>query len=131
MFKLIYTETSLHLELLNSDLATWLERRSLFADSIGEKMVISEEKAAFLLPDSLCNPTITNLQLDRAGITNVTVSRCDVDRVEIELGGYWLSAHTDGIEGVFVAQLPTALELYFWELWNRANNRSISDGVFG
>lgn len=132
MLKLIYTETSLHLEVLDADLANWLDLRSLFANSVGEQMFISAETATFLLPDSVSNPVTINFQLCHEESTLVTVYRCDVDRVEVELSGYWLSSQPESIEGIFVTQLPATVEFYLWELWNRANDRSPSnDGVCG
>jgi hypothetical protein len=132
MLKLIYTETSLHLELFATNLADWIDRRFHFAKSIGEPISVGEQKAAFSLPDLICDPTTINFHLHRERVTSVTVSRCDLDRVEIELNGYWLSTHLDSVEGIFVTQLPTTVESYLWELWQRGNNRSIAgDGVVG
>lgn len=132
MLKLIYTEISLHLELLDADLANWIDLRSLFANSVGEPIFINAETATFLLPDLVSDPATINFQLLCEESTSIKVYRCDVDRVEVELNGYWLSSQPESIEGVFVTQLPAAVEFYLWELWNCGNNRSFSnDGVFG
>jgi hypothetical protein len=132
MLKLIYTETSLHLELFAANLADWIDSRFHFANTIGEPISVGEQKAAFSLPDRICDPTTVGFHLHRERVTNVTVSRCDLDRVEIELNGYWLSAHLDSVEGIFVTQLPTPVESYLWELWQQGDNRSIAgDGIVG
>lgn len=123
MLKLIYTETDLHLELLTSDLENWVEQRLIFATSTGEQMFVNSEKAAFLLPDLICEATAFRFYLHHQGVKNVTVNRCDRDCVEIGLTGYWLSTDAESAEGVFVTQLPDRVESYLWELWSHANNR--------
>ncbi len=130
MLKFIYTETALYLELLTSEPEEWVEQRLIFATSTGEKMFVSTEKATFLLPDLICEPTALNFQLHDEGVRTVTVNRCDLDRIEIGLTGYWLSPHIDSHEGVFVTQLPDRVESHLWQLWCRANNLSVTgDGV--
>lgn len=132
MLKLIYTETSLHLELLTCDPQQWVEQRLMFATSIGEAMLVTAEKASFLLPDVICEATAINFYLYREGVKTVTVNRCDLDLVEIGLTGHWLSTHTDRVEGIFITQLPDRVENYLWQLWCSANDRSItSDRAFG
>jgi hypothetical protein len=132
MLKFIYTETALYLELINSDLEDWVERRLMFATSTGETIFVSEEKATFLLPDLICEATALSFYLYEQGVNTVTVNRCDLDRVEIGLTGYWLSAHLDSAEGIFVTQLPDRVESYLWQLWCSANSLSVtSDGVMG
>jgi hypothetical protein len=132
MLKLIYTETSLHLELLTSDLEEWIEQRLLFGTSIGQKTFASAQKATFLLPSSICEATALNLLLYREGAQSVGVDLCDLDRVEIELTGYWLARDVDSVEGIFASQLPDRVESYLWQLWNSANNHSItSDRAIG
>jgi hypothetical protein len=132
MLKLIYTETSLHVELLTAELENWIEHRLLFAASTGETILVTEEKASFLLPEVVCEATAINSYLNRAGVNSVTANRCDLDRVEIGLNGYWLSHRADSAEGIFVTQLPDRVESYLWQLWCRANSRSVaSDGVVG
>lgn len=132
MLKLIYTETSLHLELLTADLEDWIEQRRTFATSIGETLFANAEKATFLLPEPICEATAVNFYLHNQGVNSVTAHRCDLDRVEIGLTGYWLSTHTDIAEGIFVAQLPDRVESYLWQLWLSANSHSFaSDGAIG
>jgi hypothetical protein len=130
MLKLIYTETALHLELLTADLENWVEQRLVFASSTGETMFVSSEKATFLLPETIGEATVINCYLHHQGVKNVTANRCDLDRVEIGLPGYWLSTDPDSAEGLLVTQLPDRVEFYLWELWCRANSQlAISDGV--
>jgi hypothetical protein len=130
MLKLIYTETDLHLELLNSDLEDWVESRLQFSASTGEIILVSAGNASFLLPEPICESTAVNFYLHRQGVKTVTVSRCDLDRVEIGLTGYWLCNDLDNAEGIFVTQLPDRVELYLWQLWCSANTQpAMSDGV--
>jgi hypothetical protein len=130
MLKLIYTETAPHLEVLTSNLEKWVQQRLVFAIATGEKMFVSSETATFLLPDLICEATTVNRYLDRQGVKTVTVDRCDLDRVEIGLNGYWLSTDTDTAEGIFVTQLPDQVESYLWELWYSANHRSVTTDGF-
>lgn len=132
MLKLIYTETALHLELLTADLDNWIEQRLIFATSIGEMLVANAEKANFLLPESICEAEAVKFYLHNQGVESVTAHRCDLDRIEIGLTGYWLSTHTDSAEGIFVSQLPDRVESYLWQLWVSANSHSFaSDGAIG
>ena len=132
MLKLIYTETSLHLELLTSDLEQWIEQRSIFSTSIGEPIFASAENATFLLPLLICEPTAISLYLHHQGVQSVTVNHCDLDRVEIGLTGYWLSTDLNSAEGIFVTQLPDRVESYLSQLWHSANSHSVtSDRAIG
>lgn len=132
MLKLIYTETAPYLELLTDNLEDWVEQRLLFAISTGEKIFVSSEQASFLLPDLVCDITAANFYLRHAGVSSVTVHRCDLDRVEVGLSGYWLSKHPDSAEGIFVTQLPERAESYIWQLWCRAHHLSVANnGALG
>jgi hypothetical protein len=132
MLKLIYTETALHFELLAADLEDWVEQRLVFASSTGETMFVNSEKANFLLPEPICEATAVKFYLHDQDVKTVTVNRCDLDRVEIGLTGYWLSTDINDAEGIFVTQLPDRVELYLWQLWSSANVPSaISRGVEG
>jgi hypothetical protein len=124
--KFIYTETALHLELLTVDREDWIEQRLMFATSTGEKMFVSAEKATFLLPDLVCEATALNFYLHHQGVKTVTVSRGDLDRLEIGLTGYWLSVNIDSAEGIFVTRLPDRVEAYLWQLWCSANSQSVT-----
>ena len=80
MLKLIYTETDLHWELITTDIEAWVEQRLSFAASIAETILLSSEKATFLLPDLICEATAANYYLYSQGVQTVTVNRCDRDR---------------------------------------------------
>jgi hypothetical protein len=132
MLKLIYTETAVHLELLTVDLEEWVEQRLTFANSIGETMFLSSEKANFLLPETVCEATAVNFYLHHQGVKTVTANRCDLDRVEISLTGYWLATNPDSAEGILAASLPDRTESYLWQLWSSANSQLVmSDEVRG
>ena len=132
MLKLIYTETSLQLELLAADLDCWIEQRSSFYTSVGQRIFSSVEKVTFLLPSLICEPIAISLYLHRERVQNVTVNRCDRDRVEIELTGYWLSTDLESVEGIFVTRLPDRVESYLSQLWLSANSPSaIGDRAIG
>ena len=132
MLKLIYTETSLQLELLTADLDRWIEQRSGFYTSIGQRLFASVERVNFLLPSSICEPTAISLYLHHEGVQTVTADRSDLDRVEIGLSGYWLSTDLESVEGIFVTQLPDRVESHLSQLWCRANSHSVaSDRAIG
>ncbi len=132
MLKLIYTETAVHLELLATDLEDWVKQRLLFATSTGETMFISSEQANFILPETICEAAAVNCYLAHQGVKTVTVNRCDLDRVEIGLAGYWLSTDPDSVEGILVTQLPDQVEVYLWQLWSNANSQLVvSDEIMG
>ncbi len=131
MLKLIYTETALHFELLTADLEDWVERRLVFATSTGETMFVNSEKASFILPEPICEATAAKFYLHHQGAKTVTVNRCDLDRVEIGLTGYWLSADLNDAEGIFVTQLPDRVELYLWQLWSSAYGHPVASGGVG
>jgi hypothetical protein len=132
MLKLIYTETDLHIELLDTEIEEWVEQRLLFATSTGQTLLVSSEKASFLLPELVCEATAINFYLYHQQVSTVSVNRCDLDRVEIGLSGYWLATEADSAEGVFVSRLTDRVEFYLWQLWRSANSRSTaSDGVVG
>ncbi len=132
MLKLIYTETALHLELITDEITDWVEKRVIFAASIGEKIFVSAETASFLLPDSLCEAITINFFLHHQGVKTVAVNRCDFDQIEVSLVGYWLASCVDSAEGVFVTQLSDRVESYLWQLWHRASLLSVvSDSVIG
>ena len=133
MLKFLYTETDLHLELLDSDPEYWIEQRLQFASSIGETMFVSAEKASLLLPESICETTAINFYLYHQGVTTVSAERCDRDSIELGFTGLWLSPYDPDIaEGTFVTQLPDRVESYLWQLWFDANYQSVaSDGVIG
>ena len=132
MLKLIYTETALHVELLAADLEDWIEQRLIFATSTSETLMVNAERAAFLLPETICEVTAVNFYLHNQGMESVTAQLCDLDRVEIGLTGYWLCTNLDRAEGIFVTHLPDRVESYLWELWSSANQHSFaSDGALG
>ena len=132
MLKFIYTETALHLELASIDLSTWVDRRRIFAASIGESLSISAERATLLLPNPICGIEAIDFYLHHQGAQGVTVHSCDLDHIEITFTGYWLSARLDIAEGIFITQLPDRVESYLWQLWYEANCRLVpEDGVMG
>jgi hypothetical protein len=132
MLKLIYTEAEPYLECLTDNLEAWVEQRLLFAIGTGEQIFVSWEQASFLLPDLVCDITMAKLHIQSAEANTVSVHRCDLDRVEIGLSGYWISSNTDSAEGIFVTQLPADIESYLWQLWCRAHDlAAASNGAIG
>ena len=125
MLKLIYTETDLYIELLDTDLENWIEQRLLFSNSTSEKVFLSSGTASFLLPTTICEATAINFYLYQQGVKTVTANYCDLDSIEIGLAGYWLSPDPDSDQGIFVTQLLDRVELYLWQLWCSGNSRSV------
>lgn len=118
MLKIIYTETGLHLERLTVDRQQWIDCRLKFADSIGEPMSVSKQRATFPIPSPICEFPLVDADLKTAEANTVTIDRCDLDYIEIGLTGYWLSVHQDSAEGIFVCQQTEKLELSVWQMWH-------------
>lgn len=136
MLKSIFTETGIHLELLNIDIEDWLSQRCAFAASLGQAFTTRAGRAAIPLPDASCDADVA-ADLARVSAQNVTVCRCDFDWLEIEFtDGYWLDVKSDLDEdfgqGVFVSQLSPEVETYLWQLWDAASHRLVAgDEVMG
>ena len=126
MLKIIYSETGSHLELLSANREDWISRRIEFAMSVGESMMISQQRATFLLPIPMCDVTALDFHLCSDGETTVTLHQCDCDYVEIGLDGKWLCPDIDSDEGILIAQLPDRTELYLWQLWHAATQELVS-----
>jgi hypothetical protein len=125
MLKVIYNSTSIYLDILNIDLADWVEQRRIFAVSTGESLTIGAGRASILLPDAVCPLDEVSDYLKQERVKNVALCRSDYDNVEIVLTtGYWLSLansiDADFTEGVFVTELLDRGEVYLWELWYTA-----------
>jgi hypothetical protein len=120
MLKIIYSETGIHLELIAVNHKQWIAERLKFAHSVGEPMQFGRQRATFLVPSPLCEVTNIDANLRNLGANTVTVNQCDLDYVEIELSGYWLSSQQDSAEGIFVGQQTDPAEFYLWQLWDAA-----------
>jgi hypothetical protein len=125
MLKVIYNSTSIHLDILNIDLADWVEQRRIFAVSAGESLAISAGRASILLPNAVCSLDEVSDYLKQERVKNVALCRSDYENIEIIITtGYWLtlknSIDTDFTEGVFVTELLDRGEVYLWELWYTA-----------
>jgi hypothetical protein len=121
MLKIIYSETGIHLELIAVNHKQWIAERLKFANSVGEPMLFCRQRATFLVPSPLCEVTNIDADLRNLGANTVTVYQCDLDYVEVELSGYWLSPQLGSAEGIFVGQQTDPAEFYLWQLWNAAN----------
>jgi hypothetical protein len=122
MLKIIYSETGIHLELIAINHKQWIAERLKFAYSVGEPMQFSRQRATFLVPSPLCEVTNIDANLRNLGANTVMVHQCDLDYLEVELSGYWLSSQPDSAEGIFVGQQTDPAEFYLWQLWDAANN---------
>jgi hypothetical protein len=128
MLKIIYAETGQHLEPIAADSPAaklrqrddWIADRLKFAQSIGQTLLVSQERATFLLPNSIGDVSEIDICLNRLGADLVTVDCCDLGWVEIELAGSWISTDVDRAEGVFVTEQPEPVESYLLQLWEVA-----------
>ncbi len=128
MLKIIYAETGQHLEPIPAESPVaklrhrddWIAERLKFAQSVGQTLLVSQERATFMLPNSIGNVTEIDTCLNRLGAEMVTVDCCDLGWVEIELGGSWIATDVDRAEGVFVAEQPELVESYLLQLWEVA-----------
>jgi hypothetical protein len=128
MLKIIYAETGQHLEPIPAESPTaklrqrddWIAARIEFAQSIGQTLLVSQERATFMLPNSIANVTEIDYCLNRLGAEMVTVDCCDLGWVEIELAGSWIYTEVDRAEGVFITEQPDPVESYLLQLWEVA-----------
>jgi hypothetical protein len=128
MLKIIYAETGQHLEPIAAESPTaklrqrddWIAERLKFAQSIGQTLLVSQERATFMLPNSIGDVTEIDTCLNSLGAEMVTVDCCDLGWVEIELVGSWISTDFDRAEGVFVTEQPDRVESYLLQLWEGA-----------
>jgi hypothetical protein len=112
MLKIIYAETGQHLEPIAVESSAaklrqrddWISTRLKFAQSIGQTLLVSQERATFMLPNSVGDVTEIDTCLNSLGAEMVRVDCCDLGWVEIELAGSWISTDVDRAEGV----LPVA-----------------------
>jgi hypothetical protein len=128
MLKIIYAETGQHLEPIPAESPAaklrqrddWIAERIKFAQSIGQTLLVSQERATFMLPNSIGDVTEIDNCLNSLGAERVTVACCDLGWVEIELAGSWISTDVDRAEGVFVTEQPEPVESYLLTLWEVA-----------
>ena len=74
-----------------------------------------------MLPILVCDVTVIEDYLRKAGAITVTVHRCDRDWVEIGLAGSWICTDLDSAEGIFIPeQLELRVESYLFQLWQAA-----------
>jgi hypothetical protein len=128
MLKIIYAETGQHLEPIAAESPVaklrqrdeWVANRLKFAQSVGQTLLVSQERATFMLPNSIADVTEIDTCLNSLGAEMVTVDCCDLGWVEIELAGSWICTDFDRAEGVFVAEQPEPVESYLLQLWEVA-----------
>jgi hypothetical protein len=128
MLKIIYAETGQHLEPIAAaspaaklcQCDDWIAKRIEFARSIGQTLLVSQERATFMLPNSIADVTEIDTCLNRLGAEMVTVDCCDLGWVEIELAGSWICTDFDRAEGVFVTEQSDPVESYLVQLWEVA-----------
>jgi hypothetical protein len=126
MLKIVYTETGLHLELLTVDLDEWIAGRRNFAKSIGELMLVSKERATFMLPNQICDLRVVKDYLRKLGVRTITINQCDRDWVEIGLAGSWICTDIDSAEGIFVTTQLDRVESYLFQLWQAAKTELVA-----
>jgi hypothetical protein len=135
MLKIIYAETGQHLEPIAAESPAaklhqrddWIAARLKFARSIGQTLLVSQERATFMLPNSIGDVSEIDTCLNSLGAELVTVDRCDLGWVEIELAGSWISTDIDRAEGVFVTEQPEPVESYLLQLWEVAKVDLVAD----
>ena len=114
MLKVTFTDTGLSLECLRGSL------ESLLADRVG--VHVRTQRAVTVEPSGASIPLPANLPglqtLHR--YSEVSLSRCDRDWVEVSLQGVWLAEDHDQGEGVFFAELSSGLEQRLRPLWHHA-----------
>lgn len=123
MLKLAYTETDLHIEKLATSVEEWVIQRILLALRVGSKVAVEPMNAAFGISTNLDGWNDLEYLICREASDTVSLAVCDVDVIEISLEGYWLSGGSHGDEGLFVTQLPSAVETSIVELWQAAHQK--------
>jgi hypothetical protein len=119
MLKLIYTEDSLLLEVINQPLEDWVMTRVILGLRTAESVHLEPTTASFLLSAHLPNLSGLKQEVQALNSDLIAVDLADNDTVEVILNGSWLSG-ADENQGIFVTSLPYKLEFYLWKLWQES-----------
>ncbi|PSB03868.1 alr0857 family protein [Merismopedia glauca] len=115
MLKLTYTETGLHMELVDTSLDHAIASRSLLALSLGCSLHITPTEASFLLPAIGVGLVELGLLLHHEASSVVKV---DDESIEVTLTGVWIAESPVADEGIFFAPLSDSkAESWIYKLW--------------
>lgn len=114
MLKVTFTDTGLSLECLRGSLESLLADRVSVHVRTQRAVVVEPSGASIPLPANL--PGLQTLQR----YSEVSLSPCDRDWVEVSLQGVWIAEDPSRAEGVFVAELGSGLEQRLLHLWHHA-----------
>lgn len=116
MLKLTYTDADVYIECLSTPIETAIAQRVTLAMRCGETLHVTPNSASFLLSAHLSQ--LAQLQqLLKSQPGAIALAPADADWVEITLYGSWLSCSPQAHEGVFLADLPAAMERLVYQLW--------------
>lgn len=118
MLSLQYTKQGLFLEQLNSSLESWLMQRFILAVRTGQVLHLSPGYVYLRLPRAIAQVTELELALWLEPHLGVLLYPADVDFVEVNLPGFWLSQAIDAEAGIFVTTLSPAVEQHLLDLWD-------------
>ncbi|AGY59116.1 alr0857 family protein [Gloeobacter kilaueensis] len=110
MLKIIYTETGLHVEIVDQPIAAFVRDRLAIENSVGAQLAVESGWASLLVGHL---PGVAAL----AAQPGIAVSRADDQSIEVSFSGIWLAGAAEAEEGVFVAELPGDLEERLAALW--------------
>lgn len=130
MLKLIYTETSFHLERLTQPVEDWVTQRVILALRVGQSIYVEPSTASFLLPANLPGVDLLKAEVKRDNSEIIAITVCDSEYIEVSLSGSWLAVGIDSQEGVFVTAISDSplsdrsnsrTEFFLEKLWQEAH----------
>lgn len=120
MLKLIYTETSFHLECLTQSLEQWVQGRVILALRVGQCLCVESSTASFMLPVDLPGVEVLKAEVKREDSEIIDLCACDAEYIEVTLRGSWLSDASSNSDGIFVTALSDRTEFFLHKLWQEA-----------
>jgi hypothetical protein len=128
MLKLIYLESSLYIEWLESTVEEFIASRKILAIGTGQNIHIECGYASMLVRVELAQLAL--LQLAIASTNSICLSSADFEYLEVSFSGIWISNNLkpEVAEGVFVADFGSNLEGHLYQIWLQSQPQLTSVG---
>jgi hypothetical protein len=122
MLKLIYLESSIYVEWLDTTVEELVATRKILAMSTGQNIWAESGYAAILVkvdPAQLAILQLAIASTNSPKSNDVSLSSADRDYLEVSFSGIWISNNlkSEVAEGVFVTDLGRYLEGNIYRIW--------------